>query len=161
MLNLLLEPFHRWAVANGFGVALIDGGRASSASFADDIILIAESREEMERYIGAYLRWCSLLGLRVLCAKTQVWCSRLADGKIRVGDSLVDISTTFSVVGVVLGAEPLATRQHIQKRVGKALCSAVRLSALHLPAPVAARLWRSVVLAQACYGAEVKGHSGR
>ena len=50
MLNILLEPFHRWAVANGFGVSLVGGGRASSASFADDVVLIAGSREEIEIY---------------------------------------------------------------------------------------------------------------
>ena len=40
--------------------------------------------------------------------------------------------------------------------MGNALRSAVRLSALRLPSPLVARLWRSVVLPQACYGAEVR-----
>ena len=157
MLNILLEPFHRWASAHGFGVSLLGGGRASSASFADDVVLIAESLEEMERFIEAYLRWCNLLGLRVLHTKTQIWCNQSRAGtKVHVGEALVETSLTFSVVGVVLGPEQMATTEHLKKRMEKAVISANRLSALNLPAPLVARLWRSVVLAQACYGAEVR-----
>ena len=156
MLNILLEPFHRWAVANGFGVRLLGGGLASSVSFADDVVLIAGSREEMVRYISAYLRWCSLLGLRVLLSKTEVWCSTGEKGKIPVGDVMVDLAPLFTVVGIVVGEEPLATKEHLKKRIDKALRATSRLAALGLPSPLVTRLWRSVVLAQACYGAEVR-----
>ena len=78
---------------------------------------------------------------------------RDSEAKVRVGDTLVDVSSTFTMVGIVLFPQPLAT-QHLTRRVESALRSATRLCALRLPAPLVARLWRTVVLAQACYGAE-------
>ena len=44
MLNVLFEPFHRWAVAQGRGIALLGGDSASSGSYADDVVLLAGSK---------------------------------------------------------------------------------------------------------------------
>ena len=64
LLNLLLEPFHRWALAQNVGVEVAPGCRVPSGSFADDVALIARNKPELELLVAAYLRWCALLGLR-------------------------------------------------------------------------------------------------
>ena len=47
LLNLLLEPFHRWARAEGLGVG-VAGSCIPSVSFADDLVLVGGSRKELE-----------------------------------------------------------------------------------------------------------------
>ena len=41
LLNLLFEPFHRWAAKQDVGVAIVDGLKVPSGSFADDLALVA------------------------------------------------------------------------------------------------------------------------
>ena len=72
LLNILFETFHRWAMSAGFGVS-VAGQRVASASFADDLSLVATSLTEAQQLITAYLEWCSLLGIKV--TKVQVWSS--------------------------------------------------------------------------------------
>ena len=62
LLNILLEAFHRWASAAGLGVPVMDDIRIASASFADDVALVAASQADLEQLIVAYLQWCQLLG---------------------------------------------------------------------------------------------------
>ena len=54
ILNILMEPFHRWARAAGFSVLVADH-LIPSVSFADDLTLLATSREEICSLVGAYL----------------------------------------------------------------------------------------------------------
>ncbi len=54
-LNMLLEPFHRWAIGQGLGVE-IGGRRIPSVSFADDVVLLGRDKAETELLIVAYLR---------------------------------------------------------------------------------------------------------
>ena len=46
LLNLLLEPFHRWARSQGLGVQ-VAGYRMPSVSFADDLVLVGGTRKEL------------------------------------------------------------------------------------------------------------------
>ena len=57
LLNILFEPFHRWAASQGVGVTIEDY-RVASTSFADDVNLIALSLAEVELLISGYLSWC-------------------------------------------------------------------------------------------------------
>ena len=153
-LNLLLEPFHRWALAAGLGVN-VDVGRVPSVSFADDVALVASTRAEAETLIAAYLRWCSLLQLKV--TKAQIWSNTGPDQDVTVGSLQMRTVPTFKIVGVVLGLdEHLATELHAAPRLSKALLTLQRLRALELPASIAALLWRTAVLPQALYGCEVR-----
>ena len=153
-LNLLLEPFHRWALAAGLGVD-VGVGRVPSVSFADDVALVARDRAEAETLIAAYLRWCALLQLKV--TKIQVWSNTGPGQQVVVGDMQVLTVPTFKVVGVVLGEdELLATRLHVAPRLTKALSTLQRLRTLELPSSICSLLWRTAVLPQALYGAEVR-----
>ena len=164
MLNVLFEPFHRWAVAQGRGIALLGGGAASSGSYADDVVLVAGSKADAEFLIAGYLRWCELLHLTVDPKKTQAWCSVQKKGeKVRVGTEMVDLSDEFKFVGMVIAAktEMEATKLHLEGRVEKAVMSARRIEALGVPLWMKAHLWRSVVLPQALYGCEIRNVSSK
>jgi ribonuclease HI len=153
-LNLLLEPFHRWALAAGFGVD-VGVGRVPSVSFADDVALLAGDRSEAETLIAAYLRWCELLQLKV--TKLQVWSNTGRTETVIVGPHRVQTVPTFKIVGVVLGAhEAEATELHVAPRLLKALRTLQRLRSLDVPASIGCMLLRTAVLPQALYGCEVR-----
>jgi len=160
LLNILYEAFHRWASAQRKGVP-IDDVFVASASFADDLVLVATSWEDMEFLIYSYLEWCRLLGLTVNLPKTQLWRSA---GKgwpvvLAIGDAPVTLFTrdTFRIVGIELGlAERPTTVKHLSPRLAKAQLTVKRLAALPIAATVAARMWRSAVLPQALYGCELR-----
>ena len=153
-LNLLMEPFHRWALAAGLGVD-VGCGRIPSVSFADDVALVAQDRAEAETLIAAYLRWCGLLQLKV--TKVQLWSNTGCDHEVLVGEHRMRTAPTFKVVGVVLGEdERLATEVHVAPRMAKAISTLKRLGALDLPASICGLLWRTAVLPQALYGCELR-----
>ena len=132
LLNILFEPFHRWAGAQDFGVS-VAGLRLASVSFADDLALLGGSRAAIARLITAYLDWCTLLGLQV--SKIQIWSSLGPGLPVSVGTSEVLTSSSFRFVGIELGLpEPLATEAHLKPRLAKALATTQRLRTLQLPA---------------------------
>ena len=53
LMNILFEPFHRWAAAQSKGVSVANTFVAS-VSFADDVTLVATSLEEL-RFFGGWL----------------------------------------------------------------------------------------------------------
>ena len=154
LLNILLEAFHRWAIAQGYGVA-VAGLCVPSVSFADDVSLIEGSKAGIEALIQAYLDWCSLLGLKV--TKVQVWSSLGPGQSVTIGQDEILTSPSFRFVGVEVGLpEPEASRVHLGPRVTKALATVQRLRALQLPSSLCSLLWRTTVLPQALYGCEVR-----
>jgi hypothetical protein len=154
LLNILFEAFHRWAVAAGHGVE-VSGVRVPSASFADDVALLAPTLESLESLIASYLEWCALLGVRV--TKMQVWSSLGTGHAVQVGPLTATTTPTFRFVGVELGLhEREVTEAHFAPRLAKALATTQRLRTLDLPASFCSLLWRSTVLPQALYGCELR-----
>ena len=157
LLNMLFEPFHRWAAAQDFGV---DVGvvRVTTTSFADDVVLLGGSRAHITRLISAYLEWCSLLTVTV--TKVQLWSSLGPGQQLNVGSQQLISQPTFKVVGIVLGLdEQEATLAHITPRLETALATSRRLRGLPLPASICGLLWRTTVLSQALYGCEIRNIS--
>ena len=160
LLNILLEPFHRWALSAGHGVVVPPTCRVASVSFADDVALVARDKRELETLIGSYLHWCSLLGVKV--TKVQAWCNLPGTHALTVPslDVPVVTSPTFRIVGIILGSsERLATAAHFMPRLANALTTTRRLRMLALPASISALLWRVAVLPQALYGCEIRSVS--
>jgi len=160
LLNILFEPFHRWAAAQYKGV-LVGDTFIASASFADDVALVATSWEELEFLLQGYLRWCRLLGLKINLTKTQLWSSGGAGRLMRFcdGDAVVELisRSTFRIVGIELGSSDKTTTSiHATPRMEKAMLSGKRLASLPVPTAVAAQIWRSLVLPQALYGCELR-----
>ena len=161
LMNILFEPFHRWAAAQSKGVSVVNTVVAS-VSFAADVTLVATSLEELRFLVAGYYEWCALLGVRLNATKTQLWCNRGAVGRqvrLKFGTETVALATraTFRVVGIELGAnERAATDAQFSSRLQKALLTGKRLFGLDVPAAVAAHMWRTTVLAQGLYGCEIR-----
>ena len=100
LLNMLFEAFHRWAQAQGYGVE-VAGFRIPSTSFADDLVLVSASKEEMEQLVAAYLHWCALLGVKV--TKVQAWTNLASSQELQVNGSAVRTSPTIQGGGHCAG----------------------------------------------------------
>ena len=161
LLNLLFEPFHRWAAAQHVGVA-VDNAYLASTSFADDVCLVATSLPEVEFLVSGYQHWCALLRIHLHIGKTELWCSELPGGhtvtlQLDSGPLQLETRPTFRMVGIELGSiESVATTAHLDARLPKALLSGRRLAALGVPAALATQMWRTAILPQALYGCEVR-----
>ena len=121
LMNILFEPFHRWAAAQNKGVSVANYFVAS-VSFAADVTLVATSLEELRFLVAGCYEWCSLLGVQLNATKTQLWCNRGAVGRqvrMKFGEDTVALATraTFRVVGIELGdRERAATEAHFTPR---------------------------------------------
>ena len=161
LLNVLFEPFHRWAASQSVGVPVLDT-HVASTSFADDLVLLGTDLRELVLLVDAYHSWCRLLGVTLHLGKTQLWSLQARAGErvvlpLTSGPLELEVRATFRVVGVELGAtERVATAVHFAQRLSKALLSGRRLTGLDVPAPLAAHLWRTAVLPQALYGCELR-----
>ena len=159
LLNLLYETFQRWAREQGLGYVVRCGDKGlqiPSASFADDLTLVARSWPEMSKLIEAFLRWCALLGLQVNVDKTQVWTNLKKAKSVDIQGTRVEIRRTYRVVGMELGGSNVwASTVHIKTRVEKAVVALQRLRALIVPSDIANGLWKCGILPMVTYGAEV------
>ena len=68
LLNILYEPFHRWAASHGVGVPVLDT-HVASGSFADDVALLGTSLQELSFLVIGYQCWCALLGIKINLGK--------------------------------------------------------------------------------------------
>ena len=98
LLSLLLEAFHRWARAAGYGVAI----GMTTVSYADGVASMAGSKAEMRVLISAYLRCCMLLNLEV--TKVQLWWNGRGPQQLHVDSLTVETSPVLRKVGVMLAA---------------------------------------------------------
>jgi hypothetical protein len=134
-LNMLNEPFHRWAVAQNLGVE-VGGHQVPSVSFADDVVLVGRDKSEALVLIDAYLRWCGLLNLQV--TKIQIWSNTGQEHTVQVGPHSVKTVPLFRMVGVTLGEEgPELAEAHFTPRLTAALATLQRLRTLELPSSAA------------------------
>ena len=140
----------------------VNAEHLASASFADDLTLIATSFSEVIVLVTAYHLWCTLLGIKLHPDKTQVWTnvgSSTQEVTLPFGADSVTLTCrpTFRVVGIELGADArLATTAHFAPRLRKALVTGRRLAALPIPAALTSTMYRCTVLAQGMYGCEIR-----
>ena len=154
LLNMLMESFHRWAGAQGVGV-VVGERRVASVGFADDLTLVARSRDEVVFLVRGYRRWCALLDLEV--TKVHAWCNLGVGEVVEVGGLTLKTEAYLKVVGVVLGeGEGMLVKEHFTPRLQAAAAVVQRLRTLDLPASVCCLLWRTDVLPKALYGCEVR-----
>jgi hypothetical protein len=161
LLNILFEPFHRWAGAQRVGVE-ISGTYVASSSFADDVCLLATSLREVELLVGGYQAWCALLRIQLHLGKTELWCSELEGGRsvslaLESGPLELTTQSTFRMVGIALGSnEALATAVKLEARLPSALVAGRRLAGLSLPVAIASQMWRTAILPRELYGCEIR-----
>ena len=80
LLDILYEPFHRWAASHGVGVPVLDT-HVASGSFADDVALLGTSLQKLTFLVIGCQCWCALLGIKINLGKTQLWSLLVSSGE--------------------------------------------------------------------------------
>jgi len=121
LLNMLMESFHRWAGAQEVGV-VVGNRRVASVGFADDVTLVARTREEAVFLVQGYKRWCHLLELVV--TKVHACCNVGVGEALEVGGETIRTEAHLKVVGVVLGEGKSTSGRGYRRRRRRRWCSA-------------------------------------
>uniref|UniRef100_A0A8C9WAJ3 Reverse transcriptase domain-containing protein n=1 Tax=Scleropages formosus TaxID=113540 RepID=A0A8C9WAJ3_SCLFO len=111
------------------------GGREiSSLLFADDVVLLASSSQDLQRALGRFAAECEAAGMRISTSKSEamVLSRKKVDCSLRVRGELLPQVEEFKYLGVLFTSEGKMERQ-VDRRIGAA--SAVMRS-----------LYRSVVV---------------
>ncbi len=75
---------HLDSVEGGFGPLLSTGKRVAALMYADDIVLMSTTADDLQRLIDATLQFCNGKGMTISPAKRRLWYSG-APGKRRPG----------------------------------------------------------------------------
>ena len=75
-------------------------GLDTAIMFADDISLVASSREQLQRALREVLRHLQDLDIQVNAAKTQYWSSRPGEEPLIVNDQTVEAKEHFTILGM-------------------------------------------------------------
>jgi reverse transcriptase-like protein len=81
----------------------LGGTQFSKLAFADDLVLIEESKEELQKALDSFNKECSRLGMRVSVAKTKIMvCSRKPEAvSFKIGGSPLEQVDEFVYLGSV------------------------------------------------------------
>ncbi len=132
LLSIVFKGFHRWAATQGLGFRIADRWIAS-ASFADDMTLLASSLTVLDHLAGAFVAWARKLGLEVNVTKTQVWMSEGVGLPVTLARADLTTRATFRVVGVELGGlEHSAAAAHAKPHLETAYHTAEQLHTANL-----------------------------
>ena len=104
LLNILMEPFHRWAAGQGFGVPVQADSRVASTSYADDLGLAADEWAYLLALVQGYLDWCALIHLKVHLDKTRIWSLRHPGARCLPSPSGTAPSLSFPAIPSVWSA---------------------------------------------------------
>ena len=121
-INSLLERVHD----TGLGVDLHDGQEPISAlAYADDIVLVAESQENLQSLINIAHEWCEKWGMKANVAKCGIQAvgvnKNIMDQiQIRWGDAFFPLTPQYKYLGLTFEPDMKWTK-HIQKIYGSAL----------------------------------------
>ena len=152
-------------VAVGLGA---DAPRVSTLLYADDLVILADTPEQLQRALDAAYQWARqwrfTFGVRP--TKSAVLCvhpPRRMPPPLRLGDDVIPYVTEYKYLGVRVHAR-LSWRRHAELCVAageRRMASAVTwASREHLPVTFTSSLVNSFVLGAASYGCEFLADAG-
>uniref|UniRef100_A0A8C9VLN8 Reverse transcriptase domain-containing protein n=1 Tax=Scleropages formosus TaxID=113540 RepID=A0A8C9VLN8_SCLFO len=98
------------------------GGREiSSLLFADDVVLLASSSQDLQRALGRFAAECEAAGMRISTSKSEamVLSRKKVDCPLRVRGELLPQVEEFKYLGVLFTSEGKTERQ-VHRRIGAA-----------------------------------------
>ena len=98
LFNIFSELLVHTALEGFEGGFQIGGIRLTNLRYADDIVLIAGSREELQDLISRLNLACDKIGMKINCSKTQILRLKTMDDQRRVfaGKNALQECTQFS-----------------------------------------------------------------
>ena len=135
--------------------------------YADDTIILADSKENLQLALNALKSYCDTWKLEINCTKTKItiFSSRKAnttDFNFKYGNNSIEIVDWYKYLGVILnynGSFNLAI-ENLQTQASRAMFSLIsRARRLRLPIDMQLELFDKTVLPILLYGCEIWGHS--
>ena len=118
------SPFLYIAYATGLAECL-NAVRAEHVFYADDLVIMAKSREQLQLYLHEAATWCRENMLQMNTSKTKVMrfgrggAYAKADHKIAINGHRLELVSSFPYLGVTLTPKRSFTR-HLQEKTAKA-----------------------------------------
>jgi len=143
---------------DGFsGGIAIGGRRLSNLRYADDIILIAGTEEELQDLVTRLEVASAKFGLMINADKTKVMATGGAACDINVGGTRVEQVDSFSYLGSLITEDSDCTKE-IRVRLGKGQGINTSLKKLwsshNIDIKTKIRLWKTLVWSVATFGCE-------
>ena len=158
LFNLMAELLMRIAL-NGYTEGVKIGGiRLTNLRYADDIILIAGSRSELQNLVGRVQSASTEMGLRINVKKTAVMSLNASEKpEIEIYGERIPIVKTFKYLGVILSEEATGEAE-FQARLnqGYAKLAVMKpvLKRKDIPARLKVKLIQALVFPVVMYGCE-------
>ena len=128
LFNILLEVVMLYATHNVNIGANIQGQLISNLRFADDIVILAESANDLQNLVDKVYENISNLGLKINIAKTEVQVIGKKENHIKIninGTTLKQVENFIYLGGTI--SQKGGCTEDIKSRIGKALGAVQRL----------------------------------
>ena len=151
---------------SGIGIDVDEGLVVSVLLYADDIVLLADSEDDLQSLLNIVHSWCTRWRLEVNLLKTNIMHARKKQTpralfEFKLGDGRVDYCATYKYLGVTVN-EHLnfeETTFEICESAGRALGGLITKMIKNggFPLAVYSKLYESLVCSISDYGSEVLG----
>ena len=161
LFNILLEVVMLYATHNVNIGAKIQGQLISNLRFADDIVILAESANDLQNLVDKVYENSSNLGLKINIAKTEVQVIGKKENHIKIninGTTLRQVENFIYLGGTI--SQKGSCTEDIKSRIGKSLGAFQRLQPIwkaeDIQQDTKVELYRVLVLSILLYGAETR-----
>ena len=159
LFNILLELVLRLAIQDEQIGAKVNGQIINNLRFADDIVLLAESKKDLQALVSKVDAFSKKFGLTINISKTevQVISREKVQIDIKIDGKTLEQVENFIYLGGVISEVP-SSESDIKRRVGLAMGSMQKLNPIWKSKDIRnstkLELYKVLVLSIASYGAE-------
>ena len=116
-INTLIDQIQ----ASGLGMKIDDTGNLSILAYADDIVLVAENKHDLQEMVNIAYNWCEKWGMKANIAKCGIFSihDKDADTDINWGQTTIPVVSDYKYLGVTFDNK-LNWEKHINKIHGAA-----------------------------------------
>ena len=132
--------------------------------YADDTVLLAESPEDLQKYLDTLNEYCNSFDLKINTSKTKIFI--FSRGKLKnipsakFADMKLDVVNDYNYLGVTFNfnAKLNVAKQSLYQKGCRSMFDLLkRIKSLSLPPDIALKLFDTLVKPVVLYGAEVWG----
>ena len=159
LFNLFLEWVLRTALEENEGGIILGGIRITNLRYADDIVILAETKEDLQRMLGRLEDQCQRYGLVINREKTKSMKigRHEEDLNIRLSGGEVEQVKDFKYLGVYFTSKG-GTEKAVKERIAMGQRAFGRLKKIwqdrNITTKLKIKLLRSIVIPTVLYGAE-------
>lgn len=167
IFGIFLDNLLKELETSGLGVKLNEDEQISVLAYADDIVLLAESEQNLQKLVDILHRWCMKWRMKVNCEKTKVMVfrrnrnTRVYLSGVYYGETKIAVVSKYKYLGIMLDdvLDFKSCTELLSSSAGRGLGNIIEKSKnlKDLGFDTFDRLYKSCVCPILDYGAEVWG----